>query len=91
MMKRELVWVCAIVPEEYREMVTRLCLSENKKIGLPENVFKLPLHISLKKSFYTDAFDSAKDDILKVLKNMGGFAAGSTTHGCTGICFGCHL
>ncbi|MBD5105097.1 MAG: 2'-5' RNA ligase family protein [Ruminococcaceae bacterium] len=72
-MERELMWICAIVTEEFWENVTRLCLTENKIIGLPENVFKLPLHISLKKSFYTDAFDSAKGDILKIMNSIGQF------------------
>ena len=47
-MSRELMWICAIAPEEFRKKVTELCLTENKDIGLPENVFKLPLHISMK-------------------------------------------
>ena len=72
-MARELMWVCAIAPEEFREKVTRLCLSENKSIGLPENVFKLPLHISLKKSFYTEDFALVKDDILKIMNGIGRF------------------
>ena len=72
-MARELMWVCAIAPEEFREKVTRLCLAENVSIGMPENVFKLPLHISLKKSFYTEDFDSVKDDILKMVNSIGRF------------------
>lgn len=72
-MTRELMWICAIAPEEFRKAVTQICLSENKNIGLPENVFKLPLHISLKKSFYTESFDSAKDDILKTMNGVGRF------------------
>lgn len=72
-MARELMWICAIVPEDFQKKVTQICLSENKSMGLPENVFKLPLHISLKKSFYTEAFDSAKKDILKIVNNIGCF------------------
>ena len=72
-MARELMWVCAIAPEEFREKVTRLCLAENESIGMPENVFRLPLHISLKKSFYTEDFDSVKDDILKIVNSIGRF------------------
>ena len=44
---------------------------------MPENVFKLPLHISLKKSFYIEDFDSVKDDILKIINSIG--------------CFRCHI
>ena len=71
MLARELTWVCAIAPEKFREKVTQLCLAENESIGMPENVFQLPLHISLKKSFYTEDFDSVKDDILQILNNVG--------------------
>ena len=72
-MAREMMWVCAIAPEKFRERVTQLCLAENVNIGMPENVFKLPLHISLKKSFYTEDFDSVKDDILKMVNSIGRF------------------
>ena len=72
-MARELAWICAIAPEEFRKEVTQLCLEKNKNIGLPENVFKLPLHISLKKSFYTVSFDSVQRDILKAMNSIGQF------------------
>ena len=72
-MSRELMWICAITSEEFRKKVTELCLTENKDIGLFENVFKLPLHISMKKSFYTDCFDTVKDDILKIVNGIGRF------------------
>ena len=73
-MARELMWICAIAPEKFCKTVTELCLSENKSIGLPENVFKLPLHISLKKSFSTEDFDSVKDDIQKIMDGIGRFS-----------------
>lgn len=72
-MARELMWICAIAPEGFRETVTRLCLSENRDIRLPENVFKLPLHISLKKSFNTENFDAVKADMLKIMNSIGHF------------------
>lgn len=72
-MSRELMWICAIAPEGFRKTVTQFCLAENKSVGLPENVFKLPLHISLKKSFYTEEFDAVKDDMLKIMNSVGRF------------------
>ena len=72
-MGRELMWACAIAPEEFQKRVTQMCLAENKSIGMPENVFKLSLHISLKKSFYAENFDSVKDDILKIINSIGRF------------------
>lgn len=72
-MARELMWICAIAPETFRKMVTQFCLAENRTVGLPENVFKLPLHISMKKSFYTDCFDAVKEDILSMMNRTGRF------------------
>lgn len=72
-MAQELMWVCAIAPEEFRKAATQLCLTENKAVGLPENVFKLPLHVSLKESFYTDSFDDVRVDILKTVNSTGRF------------------
>lgn len=72
-MSRELMWICAISTEGFRKTVTQFCLAENKSVGLPENVFKLPLHISLKKSFYTEEFDAVKDEMLKIMNSVGHF------------------
>lgn len=70
------MWVWAIAPKEFQKRTTQLCLTENKSIGLPENVFKLPLHISLKKSFYTENFDAVKADVLNALNSTGKFRCG---------------
>ena len=75
-MARELMWVCAIAPEEFQRRTTQLCLAENKTIGLPENVFDLPLHISLKKSFYTANVDAVKNDVLNMINSTGRFRCG---------------
>lgn len=72
-MARELMWVCVIALEEFQKTASQLCPTENKAVGLPEDVFKLPLHISLKKSFYTDYFDEVKADILKTVNSIGRF------------------
>ena len=71
MTAKELAWVCAIAPEECRKKLTRLCLDANKSIKLPENVFKLPLHISLKKSFYTVDFDRVSEDMRLLIERSG--------------------
>ena len=73
-MVQELMWVCAIAPDEFQNTAAQLCLAENNTIGLPENVFKLTLHISMKKSFYTESFDSVKQDVLKLINSIGRFS-----------------
>lgn len=68
MNKEELSWVCAIMPEAANRKIVRLCKELNKGIGLPETVFKFPLHISLKKSFRTNDFSGVQADALALLK-----------------------
>jgi 2'-5' RNA ligase len=64
----ELSWVCAIMPEATNRKIVNLCRELNKGIGLPETVFKFPLHISLKKSFRTHRFEKVREDALSLLK-----------------------
>lgn len=61
-LRDELAWICAIMPEEINNQITGMCKELNREIGLPETVFKFPLHISLKKSFRTHDFDGMRDD-----------------------------
>lgn len=58
----ELMRVCAVTLEKFCKEVYDVCISENREAGLPENIFKLPLHISFKKSFYTESFDEVRAD-----------------------------
>jgi 2'-5' RNA ligase len=67
-MKEELAWVCAIMPDDVNREITSLCRELNAGIGLPETVFKFPLHISLKKSFRTGDFDGVHAEALALLK-----------------------
>jgi hypothetical protein len=70
-MAKELMWVCALPSEEWNERLVEICRTENKTIGLPENVFKFPLHISVKKSFKTTEFDAVKAEILAYIRTNG--------------------
>lgn len=51
-MGKELMWVCGLLPQKEQEKLVEICKEANREIGLPEVVFKFPLHISMKKSFY---------------------------------------
>jgi len=68
MMKEELSWVCAIMPEAANRKIVNLCKELNRGIGLPETVLKFPLHISLKKSFRTQRFEEVRENALSLLK-----------------------
>jgi hypothetical protein len=70
-MAKELMWVCALLPKEVNQQLVQICREANAAIGLPENVFRFPLHISMKKSFQTTSFDAVKAAILAHLREYG--------------------
>jgi hypothetical protein len=70
-MAKELMWVCALLPDEMNWELVNICRSENRNIGLSEDVFRFPLHISMKKSFWTTEFDEVKSDIISHIKECG--------------------
>ena len=69
----ELMWACAILPEKEETAIKSICKRLNKEVGLPETVFRFPLHISLKKSWYCDRFEAAQTDVADYLKHCGSF------------------
>jgi hypothetical protein len=56
-MANELMWVCALLPDDINRELVDICREVNRNIGLPEDVFRFPLHISMKKSFRTKEFE----------------------------------
>lgn len=43
-MDKELMWACAIIPQELNHRIVTVCKTVNRDINLPENVFRFPLH-----------------------------------------------
>jgi 2'-5' RNA ligase len=83
MMKDELAWVCALMPEVTNRKIVGLCKELNRGVGLPEMVFKFPLHISMKKSFRTHDFEAVRADALDLLRQhapMSCEVSGVTLH-----------
>jgi hypothetical protein len=70
-MSKELMWVCAILPQELNKSLVEICRKENIEVNLPDDVFKFPLHISMKKSFYTDNFEKVKNEIVSHIYPKG--------------------
>jgi hypothetical protein len=70
-MAKELVWVCALLPQELNQHLVELCREENRSIGLPEDVFRFPLHISMKKSFQATEFEAVKAEIVHHMQTRG--------------------
>jgi 2'-5' RNA ligase len=70
-MAKELMWVCAILPEELNSKLAVICKRNNRDLHLPEDVFKFPLHISMKKSFFTAEFDEVKAQVKSFVLKRG--------------------
>jgi hypothetical protein len=70
-MAKELMWVCALLPKTLHGQLAALCRAENETIGLPEDVFRFPLHISMKKSFQTTEFEAVKAEVLHHIRLQG--------------------
>jgi hypothetical protein len=70
-MAKELMWVCAVLPAELNNRLAVVCRRNNRDLHLPEDVFKFPLHISMKKSFYTTRFDEVKAQIKSFIFERG--------------------
>jgi hypothetical protein len=70
-MAKELMWICGILPTERNDQLATLCKANNRDLHLPEDVFKFPLHISMKKSFYTTQFDEVKVQIKSFVLERG--------------------
>lgn len=73
-MSKELMWACALLPEDVNQAIVSICKRANREIGLPETVFKFPLHVSLKKSWECEHFPDAQRDIIDFLKRNGRFS-----------------
>jgi hypothetical protein len=70
-MAKELMWVCAVLPAELNSKISVTCKRNNRDLRLPEDVFKFPLHISMKKSFYATDFDGVKTQIKSFIFERG--------------------
>ena len=64
------------MPDETNSEIVSLCKRLNKDVGLPETVFRFPLHISLKKSWECDRFFDEHCDVAAFLQNNGRFEIG---------------
>lgn len=73
---KELMWACALLPEEPNNEIVSICQRLNKDIELPETVFKFPLHISLKKSWESERYYDMQRDVAVFLQSKGRFEVG---------------
>ena len=75
---KEFVWVCGIIPEDVNNEIKEICLKENEDLSLSERFFRFNLHISLKRTFYTEEFDQVKDDLKELLSAYKRIDCGNT-------------
>ena len=68
-MNRQLMWIHGLVDKDFNDYLENLCLEKALSLGLSDRFFKIPLHISLKRSFYTDDYYVIKDSIISFLDN----------------------
>ncbi|MBQ6493548.1 MAG: hypothetical protein IJI92_06770 [Erysipelotrichaceae bacterium] len=66
MMNRQLMWIYGLLPQEETGIICDICRKQNEDLKLSEHFLDFPLHISLKRSFYTADFENVRDDILKI-------------------------
>ena len=65
---KELMWITGIIDKETNEEIRRICLKENEDLHLSERFFRSDLHISLKRTFYTEQYEKIADDIKEMLR-----------------------
>ena len=68
-MNRQLMWIHGLVDRDFNDYLEKLCLEKALSLGLSDRFFKIPLHISLKRSFYTEDYYAIKDSIISFLDN----------------------
>lgn len=66
-MNRQLMWIHGLIDQKFNEYLKALCLEKALALGLSDRFFKIPLHISLKRSFYIYDFNQIKKDVFNFL------------------------
>ena len=72
------MWICLLMDEESRKKMIELCEEENKDLKLSDRFLVFPLHISLKRSFYTDRFEEIRRDLDELMKDVKPVDLGKT-------------
>ncbi len=61
------MWICLVIDEDSRNEIVSLCRKHMDGLDLSGRFLDFPLHVSLKRSFYTDAFEKVKKDLCKYM------------------------
>ena len=68
---RQLMWIQGLLPEKIRKQITDLCIANNDDLKLSDHFLIYPLHVSFKRSFYTDRFEMIREDMKELLEGYG--------------------
>ena len=67
-MNKQLMWFSAVVNDDFHQKMAKICLNNN--LDLSDRFFRFPLHISLKRTFYTDNFEEVKNDLKSLINDL---------------------
>ncbi len=67
------MWICLVIDEDSRKEIVSLCKKHMEGLDLSSRFLDFPLHVSLKRSFYTDAFEQVKADLCGSMKDVISF------------------
>lgn len=66
----ELMSLHGIIENDLNEEIQEMCFDMINELELSDHFFRIPLHISLKRSFHTNEFEAVSDDVHKMLSNV---------------------
>ena len=75
---KKLMWTAGLLDEKTRGRMKDLCEKHNADLLLSDRFLVFPLHVSFKRSFYTDDFTKVKDDLRVLLQNQKRIALGKS-------------
>ena len=67
-MMKELMWIYGVINQEIIDNINEICRECNKDLFLSERYLNFPLHVSFKRSFYTDRFSDIKEEVIRYMK-----------------------
>ena len=76
-MMKELMWIYGVINQNIIDNIKEICHECNKDLCLSERYLNFPLHVSFKRSFYTDNFMNIKEEAISLMKNYGPIHCGS--------------
>lgn len=66
---KKLMWIAGICEEKTRGQIVKLAEKHNEDLKLSSRFLIFPLHVSFKRSFYTEDFDSIKSGLKELMND----------------------